>query len=114
MWAFIAGVDLMGSELLLTEVPRALRGSPDAGSSFRLGASLMQASILLEEAELYPVRREGLRRAGLIFEPKLRALDAIHVATALEVRSLWAFVTYDERQRKAALEAGLRVRSPGK
>jgi uncharacterized protein len=112
--AFIIGTRLTGSELLLTEFPRALRGASKTKPAFNLAVALMWADILLEEATLYPVRRPELRRAGMIFEPKLRSLDAIHVATALEVQSLWAFVTYDKRQAKAARKAGLRVRSPGK
>jgi uncharacterized protein len=112
--AFIIGTSLVGSELLVTEFPRALRGASETKPSFNLAVALMWADILLEEATLYPVGWPGLRRAGLIFEPKLRSLDAIHIATALEVDSLWAFVTYDKRQAKAARKAGLRVRSPGK
>jgi predicted nucleic acid-binding protein len=47
------------------------------------------------------------------FDPALRSLDAVHAATALGLRSLWAFVTYDDRQAAAAREAGLSVVSPG-
>ena len=47
-------------------------------------------------------------------EPQaLRALDAIHVITALRVRSaLAAFVSYDQRQLEAAEALGLPVASP--
>ena len=47
-------------------------------------------------------------------EPQtLRALDAIHVTTALRVRSaLAAFVSYDQRQLEAAKALGLPVASP--
>jgi uncharacterized protein len=114
MRAFVHGTRLAGSELLMAEFSRALRGASETEPSLNLAAALGWASILLEETTLFPVRRSALRRAGLIFEPKLRSLDAIHVATALEVQSLWAFVTYDKRQAKAARSAGLRVRSPGK
>jgi uncharacterized protein len=109
---FIIGTRLTGSQLLMTEFPRALRRASETKPSFNLAVALGWAHVLLEEAVLYPVRRQTLRRAGLVFEPKLRSLDAIHVATALEIRSLWAFVTYDRRQAKAARDAGLRVRSP--
>lgn len=44
----------------------------------------------------------------------LRALDAIHVATALLVGAeLEAFITYDTRQSEAARAAGLHVIAPG-
>ena len=46
--------------------------------------------------------------------PLLRALDAIHVASArLFGDELDAFVTYDARQAQAATVEGLRVISPG-
>lgn len=46
--------------------------------------------------------------------PTLRALDAIHVATAIRLGpELESFITYDERQGVAAKAAGLKVLSPG-
>ena len=46
---------------------------------------------------------------------KVKALDAIHIATALAIgdRDL-QFVTYDERQADAARQAGLKVVQPGR
>ena len=57
------------------------------------------------------VRREALR-----LQPRsLRALDAIHVASAVSIadRNL-EFVTYDGRMADAARTAGLKVISPGR
>ena len=55
------------------------------------------------------------RAAGLSakFTPKLgtRALDVLHVASALEL-GLRRFVTYDDRQALLARAAGLRVLRP--
>jgi predicted nucleic acid-binding protein len=49
-----------------------------------------------------------------IVAPGLRSLDAIHLATALQLRPLdLAFVTYDKPLAKAAKEAGLPCISPG-
>lgn len=46
--------------------------------------------------------------------PALRALDAIHVATALMLGpELESFITYDTRQAEAARAAGLHVVAPG-
>jgi hypothetical protein len=43
----------------------------------------------------------------------VRALDAIHLASALRIRSaLSAFVTYDARQLEAAARRRLPVESP--
>lgn len=45
----------------------------------------------------------------------LRSLDAIHVATALELgEDLTAVVSYDQRMIDAATAAGLEVVSPGR
>jgi hypothetical protein len=44
----------------------------------------------------------------------LRALDAIHLATALEFReSCEGVITYDIRMQEAARAAGLNVLAPG-
>lgn len=64
---------------------------------------------LLEVFELDP---EVDRLAGGILPPALRTLDAIHVATALSIPSIEAFVTYDDRLAEAARAAGLPVVRP--
>lgn len=52
-------------------------------------------------------------RAGALEPVGLRSLDAIHMASALELgEELDAFVTYDARQASAARELGLSVASP--
>jgi predicted nucleic acid-binding protein len=49
-----------------------------------------------------------------IVAPGLRSLDAIHLATALQLRPLdLTFVTYDKPLAMAAKEAGLPFISPG-
>lgn len=49
-----------------------------------------------------------------IVAPGLRSLDAIHLATALQLRPLdLTFVTYDKPLAKEAKEAGLLCISPG-
>ena len=54
-----------------------------------------------------------LERATRLLPATLRSLDAIHIATALElVPELTAFVTYDTRQAAAATALGLRVAAP--
>ena len=53
------------------------------------------------------------QRAGIVEPVALRSLDAIHLASALELgEELDAFVTYDARQASAARELGLSVESP--
>lgn len=47
-------------------------------------------------------------------DPGLRALDALHVASALSLeRELAAFVTYDRRMLDAARKEGLPAHAPG-
>ena len=51
-------------------------------------------------------------RAAAIGPARLRTLDAIHLATALEIGPIDAFVTYDDRLAEAARGIGLPVVRP--
>ncbi len=99
---------MVSSELVVTEVPRALRRVAATYRNVDLLECLRKAEMLLEVVE-----RDTLRRAGTRFEPYLRSLDAIHVMTALDLRPIEAFMTYDKRQAAAARLAGLPTVSPG-
>ncbi len=94
------------SALTEVEVSRAIRrGAPDA--LYRV------ASVL---ATLYRIEIDAVVRAtaASLAEPMLRSLDAIHLATALQLGAeLQTFVTYDKRLRTAAEVGGLCVVSPG-
>ena len=68
---------------------------------------------MLDAVALLPLDRALLLAAGALAEPALRALDAIHVAAAIDAAPLDGFVSYDERQAAAARLAGLRTVSPG-
>jgi hypothetical protein len=60
------------------------------------------------------VSREVLAAASRVEPAQLRTLDAIHLATALEIASeLDTFITYDRKLSDAAVAAGLRVAQPG-
>jgi predicted nucleic acid-binding protein len=50
--------------------------------------------------------------AAVLAPARLRTLDAIHLATALALYHVDAFVTYDERLADAARSIGLSVASP--
>jgi predicted nucleic acid-binding protein len=68
---------------------------------------------LLGGATLLTDSNRVLLQAAQIEPPTLRALDAIHVATAHRIRAvLVAFVSYDERQLEAAEALGLPTASP--
>jgi hypothetical protein len=72
-----------------------------------------RAEQAIDGIALASLDRGLLRAAGSLAEPGLRALDATHVAAAIGLLPLEAFVTYDERQAAAARLAGLRTMAPG-
>lgn len=109
---FLVDADLLSSELVLTEVPRAIRRAAAKDQRLPLDLVIAHAGELLEAVALLPLDRGLLEAAGAITEPALRALDAIHVAAAADLSPLDAFVSYDERQCAAARLAGLRTISP--
>src|SRR6185369_1914673 len=82
---YLQGADLVSSELVLTEVPRALQRKAAERPRFRLEQALQQAAEALDALALRPVDEVLLVGAGLLAEPLLRSLDAIHVVTALLV-----------------------------
>jgi predicted nucleic acid-binding protein len=110
--AYLAGADLVSNELVLTEVPRAVRRAVAHDPTLRLDPLLERAGEVVDAVALRPVDRLLLTGAGALAEPALRALDAIHVAAALHLHPIDAFVTYDERQAAAARLAGLRTMAP--
>jgi predicted nucleic acid-binding protein len=110
---FLADADLVSSELILTEIPRAVRRAAGDDPALPLDLLLERAGAVLEAVALRPLDRALLAAAGALAEPALRALDAIHVASALDLHPVDTFVTYDERQSAAARLAGLRTMAPG-
>jgi uncharacterized protein len=110
---FLDDDDLVTSELVLTEVPRAIRRAATHDPELPLAELIATAGTLLDAVALVPVDRALLKAAGALSEPALRALDAIHVAAAVDVSPIDAFVSYDERQSAAARLAGLRTVAPG-
>ena len=110
--AFLDGADLISSELALTEVPRAIRRAVASDPELSLDSLIEQANDVLDAVAAAAVDQTILVAAGALPEPALRALDAIHVAAALALSPVDAFVTYDERQSAAARLAGLRTMTP--
>lgn len=71
---------------------------------------------VLAELTLLPIDAAVIRTAGQLSHPHLRALDAIHLATAtgaLRLGDVQRFVTYDKRLLQAAATDGLAVVAPG-
>lgn len=111
--SFLSDADLVSCELVLTELPRAIRRAAAHDPRLPLGVLIARAGEILEACALFPLDRVLLAAAGALAEPALRALDAIHIAAAFDLSPLDAFVSYDERQAAAARLAGLRTVSPG-
>lgn len=110
---FVGGADLVSCELTLTELPRAIRRAAADNPGVPLDDLLTHAGEVLEALALLPLDRALLLIAGAFAEPALRALDAIHIAAAIDLSPVDAFVSYDERQAAAARLAGLRTIAPG-
>jgi predicted nucleic acid-binding protein len=110
---YVVDADLVSSELVLTEIPRAVRRAAAVDPELPLDLLLDRTGELIDAVALRPLDGALLAGAGSLTEPALRALDAIHVATAVDLYPIDAFVTYDERQAAAARLAGLRTIAPG-
>jgi predicted nucleic acid-binding protein len=110
--AFLADSDIVSSELVLTELPRAARRAAARDPQLPLGVLLERAGELLDAVALLPLDRELLAAAGALTEPALRSLDAIHVIAAIAVSPIDGFVSYDDRQSAVARLAGLRSMAP--
>ncbi|MDQ6914417.1 MAG: PIN domain-containing protein [Actinomycetota bacterium] len=77
------------------------------------GKAVAQADRVVAALDLVPLGADIVELATTRLDPALRALDAIHVASALSLGDdLGAMLTFDRRQRIAAAAAGLSV-DPG-
>jgi predicted nucleic acid-binding protein len=110
---YIDSCDVVSSDVALTEVTRTARRIASEIPANALGDLLEKIMIAMEEMVLIMVETRTLVRAGALEGSFLRSLDAIHIATALGLGDVDAFVTYDERQAAAARLAGFRTISPG-
>jgi uncharacterized protein len=97
---------LATSAIAVVEVLRAVRiaepGPQGAGRALRR----------LDETMLVDVSRDLLDEAASYTSTRVRALDAIHLASALWIGAREMLV-YDRRLAEAASGAGLEVLSPG-
>ena len=96
----------IASALVVVELGRALGRRPDADASI--------AQDVLDRLVLVDVDRRILERAAGLTPAELRSLDAIHLATAIEVReSIEDVVTYDARLATAVRVHGFTTAAPG-
>jgi uncharacterized protein len=97
---------LVASEIAEIELLRAVRRA--AGEN-----AVESARSRLESVRLLPLSRRIRRRACELAPAMLRTLDAVHLATALDLGELLdAVYVYDARLGEAAKRAGLRVLAP--
>jgi uncharacterized protein len=97
---------LVASALLVVETRRAVLGQAPG--------DLARADLLLTRIDQVDITRAVLEAASRLPDPTLRSLDAIHLATALQLgRDLDALVTYDSRLAAAADRQGVGVVTPG-
>lgn len=110
---------MVTSELARAEVHRVIRRNNHSErgeliDAEKLSADLDEAVAVLEAVTQVVVDRKVLDRAGALEAPMVRTLDAIHLATALDLQaSTIEFVTYDRRLAAVVRQAGLAAVSPG-
>src|SRR6185437_3920202 len=98
------GLPRVSSRLLRIELLRTVRRYAPTRAE--------RAHVVLSAVALASID-DAASTAETVGEPLLRSLDAIHLATALAMRStLNAFVTYDKRLASAASAAELPVAAP--
>ena len=73
--AFVAGADLVSCDLVLTELPRAIRRAAAINAALPLDSLLSRADRVLKAIGLMPLDRPLLIAAGALTAPALRALD---------------------------------------
>jgi predicted nucleic acid-binding protein len=97
--------DQLASSIVEVEVVRAVRrGAPEL---------VPFAQRVVTQLTVVEVSEAIRARAALLDPSELRSLDALHLATALELGDdLDAVVTYDRRMRDAAAGHGLAVVAP--
>jgi len=104
-WLSDADRDPVACDLARTELVRAVRRvAPDRA---------MQARAVIDAVTLIEVTTPIFEEAGRLNPPALSSLDAIHLASALDLGdSLEGLVAYDNRLAQAAMANGITVFSP--
>ena len=104
-WAESHEPELCSCDILRTELQRAVRRHAPQ--------SMARVRDLLTSIVLTTVSAELCERAARVEAPPLRALDALHLAAALDLgNELDAIVTYDDRLAEAAQTNGIATISP--
>lgn len=104
-WIADADREPVACDLVRTELYRAIRRTaPDR---------LIDAHAVLNNVTMYQLSAAIFEDAARLDPPELRSLDAIHLASALDLGDdLEGIVTYDERLAAAATANGIGVTAP--
>ena len=104
-WLAANEPELVSSDLLRTELLRAVRRSGAAGN--------LDVAEGLAAIDMLPATAAIFDAAGLLVPLDLRSLDAVHLATAIDlIDDCDGLITYDDRLADAARHHGLHVISP--
>jgi predicted nucleic acid-binding protein len=97
------------SSLLAVELRRVARRAAVADD-----AAVLEAESFLGRASLVEIDHRIIHTAGFLEPDRLRALDAIHLATALELgEEIEAMVVYDRQLAAGARRHGIAAVAPG-
>lgn len=104
-WIESEGAVLVSSDLARTELMRAV--------SRASGNYLLQARLVLDSITILTISTAIFESAGRLSPSTLRTLDALHLASALELGDdLEALITYDDRLADACMANGIPTLSP--
>ncbi len=104
-WIEREGAVLVSSDLARTELMRAV--------SRASGNYLLQARLVLDSITILTISTAIFESAGRLSPSTLRTLDALHLASALELGDdLEALITYDDRLADACMANGIPTLSP--
>lgn len=104
-WIATTTPELVSSDLLRAELLRAVRRNGAAPS--------LDVDDGLAVVDMLPATAAVFDAAGVLEPLTLRSLDAVHLATAIDIRDdCDGFITYDDRLADAARRHGLRVIAP--
>ena len=105
-WFETTDAVIFSSDLLRTELLRSIRRHAPA--------QLSQGRAVLESITLIALSRNVYEAAAALGPPVLRSLDALHLASAIDVggNDLKAIITYDLRMIEAARSLGIEIIAP--
>jgi predicted nucleic acid-binding protein len=95
---------MVGSWLLATELRRL---------AIRSHVAMSEVTDALTRFDIMPILEGDFQNAGILHDPSIRSLDAIHLAVASQAQVDFV-VTYDARMKDASLRVfGIPVLEPG-